>query len=183
VIRVNSQSGKGGVAYVLANKFGFELPRWLQIEFSRVVQSVTEASGQEIHSDEIWDLFNTHYLTNKKALSLENFSIEKKAGRETFNAKIDCFGEELAISGEGDGVLDAFVEALKQAVQLDFEILEYGEHALGQGADAEAVTYIQLKCEGRRYSGVAISKDIIASSLNALMGAAGQLLNEQRAAA
>ncbi len=183
VIRVNSQSGKGGIAYVLANKFGFELPRWLQIEFSRVVQGVTEISGQEIHPDEIWRLFNQHYLNSDKVISLENFSIEKAQGRETFNAKIDYFGEELDINGKGDGVLDAFVAGLKQAIQIDFEIMEYGEHALGQGADAEAVTYIQLKCDGRRYSGVAISKDIIASSLNAFMGAASQLLCEQRAAA
>jgi len=183
VIRVNSQSGKGGVAYVLANKFGFELPRWLQIEFSQVVQKVTEQSGQEIHPDEIWALFNQHYLNNEKVISLENFSIEKDQGRETFNAKLDYFGEELAISGEGDGVLDAFVVGLKAAIQIDFEIMEYGEHALGQGTDAEAVTYIQLKCEGRRYTGVAISKDIIASSLNAFMGAASQLLSEQQVAA
>jgi 2-isopropylmalate synthase len=183
VIRVNSQSGKGGIAYVLAHKFGCELPRWLQIEFSRVVQQATEVSGQEIHPDEIWNLFNQHYLDNNKVISLENFSIDKVEGRETFNAKIDYFGEELAITGEGDGVLDAFVVGLKQAINIDFEIMEYGEHALGQGADAEAVTYIQLKCDGRRYSGVAISKDIIASSLNAFMGAASQLLSEQRAAA
>lgn len=183
VIRVNSQSGKGGIAYVLANKFGFELPRWLQIEFSRVVQQVTEVSGQEIQPDEIWNLFNQHYLNSDKVISLENFSIEKAEGRETFTAKIDYFGKELAISGEGDGVLNAFVAGLKEAIKIDFEIMEYGEHALGQGADAEAVTYIQLKCEGRRYSGVAISKDIIASSLNAFMGAASQLLSEQRAAA
>lgn len=183
VIRVNSQSGKGGVAYVLANKFGFELPRWLQIEFSRVVQRYTEDSGQEIHPEQIWELFNQHYLSNKKALNLENFSIEKRDGRETFAASIDFFGKPLEISGEGDGVLDAFVEAMKQALSLDFEIMEYGEHALGQGADAEAVTYIQIKCEGRRYSGVAISKDIIASSLNAFIGAASQLLSEQQAAA
>lgn len=183
VIRVNSQSGKGGIAYVLANKFGFELPRWLQIEFSRVVQQVTEVSGQEIQADEIWNLFNRHYLNSDKVISLENFSIEKAEGRETFNAKIDYFGKELAISGEGDGVLNAFVAGLQKAIKIDFEIMEYGEHALGQGADAEAVTYIQLKCEGRRYSGVAISKDIIASSLNAFMGAASQLLSEQRAAA
>lgn len=183
VIRVNSQSGKGGVAYVLANKFGFELPRWLQIEFSQVVQKVTEVSGQEIHADEIWDLFNRHYLNNEKVISLDNFSIEKSEDCETFNAKIDYFGEELVISGEGDGVLDAFAVGLKQAINIDFEIMEYGEHALGQGADAEAVTYIQLKCEGRRYTGVAISKDIIASSLNAFMGAASQLLSEVRAAA
>jgi 2-isopropylmalate synthase len=183
VIRVNSQSGKGGIAYVLANKFGFVLPRWLQIEFSRVVQQVTEVSGQEIQADEIWDLFNQHYLNSDKVISLEDFSIEKAEGRETFNAKIEYFGKELAISGEGDGVLNAFVIGLKEAIKIDFEIMEYGEHALGQGADAEAVTYIQLKCEGRRYSGVAISKDIIASSLNAFMGAASQLLSEQRVAA
>lgn len=183
VIRVNSQSGKGGVAYVLANKFGFELPRWLQIEFSRVVQKVTEESGQEIHPDQIWNLFNSHYLNCDKVLSLEDFTIQKHEGRETFTARLDYFGKDLAISGQGDGVLDAFVEALKQAIKIDFEIMEYGEHALGQGADAEAVTYIQLKCEGRRYSGVAISKDIIASSLNAFMGAASQMLSEQAAAA
>lgn len=183
VIRVNSQSGKGGIAYVLSNKFGFELPRWLQIEFSRVVQRVTEVSGEEIQPDEIWNLFNQHYLNNDKVISLEDFSIEKSDGRETFTAKIDYFGEELAISGQGDGVLDAFVVGLKNAIKIDFEIMEYGEHALGQGADAEAVTYIQLKCEGRRYSGVAISKDIIASSLNAFMGAASQMLHEERVAA
>ncbi len=183
VIRVNSQSGKGGVAYVLANKFGFQLPRWLQIEFSQVVQKVTEDTGQEIHPDQIWDLFNKHYLNNKKALSLENFSIEKAEGRETFSATLDYLGKELAISGEGDGVLDAFVEAIKQAINIDFEIMEYGEHALGQGADAEAVTYIQIKCNNQRYTGVAISKDIIASSLNAFMGAASQLLVQEQAAA
>jgi 2-isopropylmalate synthase len=183
VIRVNSQSGKGGVAYVLANKFGFELPRWLQIEFSRIVQRVTEASGEEIKADEIWALFNRHYLTDTKVLSLEDFSIEKHEGRETFTAKLNYFGKELAMAGEGDGVLDAFVGALKQAIKIDFEIMEYGEHALGQGADAEAVTYIQLKCDGQRYTGVAISKDIISSSLNAFMGAASQLLSEQQDAA
>jgi 2-isopropylmalate synthase len=183
VIRVNSQSGKGGVAYVLASKFGFELPRWLQIEFSRVVQRYTEESGQEIHPDQIWRLFNQHYFSNDKVLSLEDFKIEKNQGRETFAATVDYFGRSLEINGEGDGVLGAFVEALKQSISIDFEIQEYGEHALGQGANAEAVTYIQIKCDGRRYSGVAISKDIISSSLNAFMSAASQLLSEQKKAA
>ena len=183
VIRVNSQSGKGGVAYVLAHKFGFQLPRWLQIEFSRVVQRATELSGQEIKPDSIWELFTQHYLSDDKVLSIDNYSIEKNAGRETFAATINCFGKPLSIHGVGDGVLDAFVKGLNDVIDVDFEIMEYGEQALGQGADAEAVTYIQLKCQGQRYSGVAISKDIIASSLNAFMGAASQLLREQRAAA
>mgnify|MGYP006182549873 CR=1 FL=1 len=90
---------------------------------------------------------------------------------KNFNAVVDYYGKQIAINGEGDGVFDGFVVGLKHAINIDLEIMEYGEHELGQGADAEAVTYIQLKCGGRRYSGVAISKDIIASSLNAFMGA------------
>ena len=183
VIRVNSQSGKGGVAYVLANKFGFQLPRWLQIEFSRVVQQKTEDSGGEINPDQIWDLFNKHYLESKKVISLENFKFEKQEGREFFTAQIDYFGKEIPISGQGDGILDALVEALKNSINIDVEIMEYGEHALGQGADAEAVTYIQIRYEDLRYSGVAISKDIVTSSINAFMGATSQLLSKQRLAA
>ena len=183
VIRVNSQSGKGGVAYVLANKFGFQLPRWLQIEFSRVVQKKTEDSGGEINPDQIWDLFNKYYLESEKVISLENFKLEKQEGREFFTAQIDYFGKEIPISGQGDGILDALVEALKGSINIDLEIMEYGEHALGQGADAEAVTYIQIRYEDKRYSGVAISKDIVTSSINAFMGAASQLLSEQKLAA
>ena len=183
VIRVNSQSGKGGVAYVLANKFGFQLPRWLQIEFSRVVQKRTEDSGGEINPDQIWDLFNKYYLESEKVISLENFKLEKQEGREFFTAQIDYFGKEIPISGQGDGILDALVEALKGSINIDLEIMEYGEHALGQGADAEAVTYIQIRYEDKRYSGVAISKDIVTSSINAFMGAASQLLSEQQLAA
>ncbi|MDG1179574.1 MAG: 2-isopropylmalate synthase [Gammaproteobacteria bacterium] len=181
VIRVNSQSGKGGVAYVLANKFGFELPRWLQIEFSRVVQSVTEQSGGEIQPESIWRLFNEHYLQSEKIVSLEDFSIQKNQGRETFSAMLDLSGKPVEIKGEGDGVLDAFIEGLKRALNIDFEVMEYGEHALGKGSDAEAVTYMQLKFGVRRFSGVAVSKDIISSSLNALMGAVSELLKETAA--
>ena len=176
VIRVNSQSGKGGVAYVLASKFGFELPRWLQIEFSRVVQWITENSGQEITPDEIWNLFESHYLEAGAVVRLDDFNIQKHQGRETFKATIDYADRKISLDGEGDGVLGAFAMGLKQALQIEFEILEYGEHALGQGVDAEAVTYIQLKVGADRYSGVAISKDIIASSLDALMGAVSRML-------
>lgn len=182
VIRVNSQSGKGGVAYVLASKFGFQLPRWLQIEFSRVVQKQAEESGQEISPDAIWTLFKEHYLETANPVRLDSFSMRRdnEGSRESFTAGINCFDEYLTVKGEGDGVLDAFVEALKAQTGVDFEIMEYGEHALGQGADAEAVTYIQLKDEKTRYTGVAISRDIVSSSLNALLRAASQLLSESR---
>ena len=179
VIRVNSQSGKGGVAYVLSSKFGFQLPRWLQIEFSRTVQKQAEDTGQEISPDTIWALFQQHYLQTQQPVQLESFSIEK-TDRESFTAKVRCFDEQLHIHGEGDGMMDAFVEAIKASTGIDFEIMEYGEHALGQGADAEAVTYIQLKKGAERYTGVAISRDIVSSSLNALLRAASHLLREAR---
>ncbi len=183
VIRVNSQSGKGGVAYVLASKFGFQLPRWLQIEFSRVVQKRAEDTGQEISPDTIWSLFREHYLGEGQPVRLDSFSMQRanENGRESFAAGIRCFDEYLEVKGEGDGVLDAFVEALKKATGVEFEIMEYGEHALGQGADAEAVTYIQLKRDATRYTGVAISRDIVSSSLNALLRAASQLISESQA--
>ena len=178
VIRVNSQSGKGGVAYVLQNKFGFNLPRWLQIEFSRVIQKEAEVTGQEISADKIWTLFQSTYLADQQAVKLDSFTFEKTGEREGFNATLNCWGKQMPISGEGDGVMDAFVEAVKQATDIDFEIMEYGEHALSQGADADAVTYIQLKSGVQRYTGVAISRDIVSSSLNALLRAAGQLIQE-----
>ena len=91
---------------------------------------------------------------------------------------LDLSGQSVEIKGEGDGVLDAFIEGLKRTLNIDFEVMEYGEHALGKGADAEAVTYMQLKYGLRRFSGVAVSKDIISSSLNALMAAVSELLKE-----
>lgn len=182
VIRVNSQSGKGGVAYVLASKFGFQLPRWLQIEFSRVVQKEAEDTGQEIAGDRIWALFREHYLNDEAPMSLEKFSIQKadRDGQESFQATIRSFDEMLDIAGEGDGVLDAFVEALRESTGAEFEIMEYGEHALEKGTDAEAVTYIQLKSGNSRYTGVAINRDIVSSSLNALLSATGYLLQDAR---
>ena len=183
VIRVNSQSGKGGVAYVLANKFGFQLPRWLQVEFSRVVQEVAEETGGEIQPDQIWELFNRHYLENEKVISLQNFSIERSESGEVFRGAVTCFGKRVQVTGQGNGVLDALVHSLRKVIQVDFEVMEYGEHALSQGIDAEAVTYIQIRSQGERYTGIAISEDIISSSLNALMSAVSQLLAEQRAAA
>lgn len=180
VIRVNSQSGKGGVAYVLQSKFGFNLPRWLQIDFSRVIQKEAETTGQEIAADKIWTLFKATYLNDQQSVILDSFNFSKSGERETFTASLQCFEQTLDISGEGDGVMDAFVEAIKAATDIDFEIMEYGEHALGQGADAEAVTYIQLKNGLQRYTGVAISRDIVSSSLNALLRAASQLIEESR---
>lgn len=179
VVRVNSQSGKGGVAYVMESKYGFQLPRWLQIEFSRTVQKAAEDSGQEISPDDIWELFKSEYLDLPSPLLLKGFSIEK-AERESVSGTIELEDEAFQISGTGSGLLEAFVDALEGTFGMELQILEYGEHALSQSSNADAVTYLQLKHEGKRYTGIAIDEDIVTSSVNALLNAVSQALHSRR---
>ena len=179
VIRVNSQSGKGGVAYVMESKYGFQLPRWLQIEFSCVVQKAAEDSGQEIAPDQIWELFQQQYLNLPSPLLLKSFSIEK-AEHETISGVIELDKEVFEVKGQGSGMLEAFVEAMESTFDMNLQILEYGEHALGQSANAEAVTYLQVKYKGRRFTGIAIDEDIVTSSVNALLNAVSQALQTRR---
>jgi len=179
VVRVNSQSGKGGVAYVMESKYGFQLPRWLQIEFSRVVQNAAEASGQEISPDQIWALFQEHYLELPSPLLLQSFSIEK-AAHETISGVIELDGQQFEVRGKGAGMLEAFIDAVQSTFGMDLQILEYGEHALSQRSNADAVTYIQLKCGDKRFTGIAIDEDIVTSSVNALLNAVSQALHARR---
>lgn len=179
VIRVNSQSGKGGVAYIMDSKYGFQLPRWLQIEFSRVVQEIAEDSGQEILPEKIWELFNNQYLELASPLSLKSFTIEKKE-QESISGLIELEGEEFEVYGTGSGMLGAFVNALQKTFDIDIQILEYGEHALGQSSNAEAVTYTQLKYQGSRYTGIAVHEDIVTSSVNALLNAVSQIMQARK---
>lgn len=143
VVRVNSQSGKGGVAYVMDSKYGFQLPRWLQIEFSRTVQKAAEISGQEISPDQIWELFKTEYLDLSSPLLLKSFSIEK-SDHETISGTIQLDNQEFEIRGEGAGMLEAFVDGLESTFDMELQVLEYGEHALSQSSTADAVTYLSL---------------------------------------
>jgi len=180
VIRVNSQSGKGGVAYVLDNEYGYQLPRWLQIEFSRVVQKAAEDSGQEISPKEIWQLFEQRYLSLPSPLVLKTFTIEKSGDKETVSASITLEGQEFHVHGQGSGMLAAFTDALQSTLDIEFQVQEYGEHALSQSSTAEAVTYIQLKYENERFTGIAINEDIVTSSVNALLNAVGQIMRARK---
>ena len=180
VIRVNSQSGKGGVAYVLDNKYGYQLPRWLQIEFSRIVQKAAEDSGQEISPEEIWQLFEQSYLSLSSPLILQTFSIEKSGDKETVSGTIDLEGQEFRVQGQGSGMLAAFSNALQSTLGIEFQVLKYGEHALSQSSNAEAVTYIQLKYNNQRYTGIAINEDIVTSSVNALLNGVGQIMHARK---
>ncbi len=179
VVRVNSQSGKGGVAYVMDSRYGFQLPRWLQIEFSRIVQKAAEESGQEISPEQIWKLFQQQYLNIASPLTLKSFSIEK-AEHESIKGVIELDGQEFEIQGEGAGMLEAFVDGLEHTFGMELQIQEYGEHALSQSSSADAVTYLQLKYENERFTGIAIDEDIVTSSVNALLNAVSQVLHTRR---
>src|SRR5204862_542637 len=142
VIRVNSQSGKGGVAYLLKADHGLELPRALQVEFSRIVQDWTDRTGKEASSPDIWTMFCQTYLGEGEVDLVEYRNFPDAHGR-TINATIMDRGDERIIEGQGSGPLDGFVDALRRAAIADLAVLAYHEHALGAGSDAQAAAYVE----------------------------------------
>ena len=172
IIRVNSQSGKGGVAYILQTDYQLDLPRALQVEFSRSVQEVTDTSGKEITSAEIWSLFERQYLEAKTPYEyLEHWSVPDThaSGRRRITANIREHGAERTIEGRGNGPIAAFVEGFKAATGIDVRVLDYHEHATGHGADATAVAYVEMEVDGgASLFGVGVAPSITGASLRAL---------------
>ena len=181
VIRINSQSGKGGIAYILDKDYGIQLPRWALIEFSAIVQADAEKSGEEISPEKIWRLFNDHYLEQTQGYKLTNYQVNYQQ-QEQIQVLIERKQQRCDIQASGNGALAAFVNGLAAEFKQQIEVLDYNEHALSKGAEAEAVCYIETKIAGKRYLGVAIDKDILTASLKALLCAFNQQLitEEQR---
>jgi 2-isopropylmalate synthase len=175
VIRVNSQSGKGGVAYIMKFEHGLDLPRRLQIEFSSVIQRLTEQSGTEITADQIWSAFESTYLMPTRPVALVGHSLITTApdtGATTLEANVRLEGGERWIKGHGNGPIAAFVDALGRDAGLATEITDYSEHALGEGADARAVAYVETKMPGGKTRwGVGVDANIVTASLRAVVSA------------
>jgi 2-isopropylmalate synthase len=182
VIRINSQSGKGGIAYVLERDYGLELPRWLQIDFSTVVQAFAEEQESEVGPEDIYQLFQQTYLSEDGRWGLGNYSVSREGGTDKLEAEL-INGGSHTIQGSGNGVVASFVEAMQTVTGKQIVLVEYSEHALSQSADAEAICYIQLNIEGERYCGVGRSHDIIQASLNGILGAINRLADSESAAA
>jgi 2-isopropylmalate synthase len=177
VIRVNSQSGKGGVAYVMATDYGFELPRRLQIEFSRTIQQIADETGKEISSEAIWEAFERDYLFEAEPLALlDHRSAEDQAGC-TIDATISVGGVTRALRGIGNGPIDAFVQAL-HSLGIAPRILAYHEHAVAAGADARAAAYVEVECDGVARFGVARDANIVTASLRAIVSAIDRIAKE-----
>jgi len=172
VIRINSQSGKGGIAYVLERDYGLQLPRWLQIDFSQAVQRHAEQSESEVSSAAIWQLFQDTYLSARRPWTLGNYQVNREDGVDRLQVQVlDESGRAEALTGRGAGVVSSFVDAMRRFSGRDIVLVEYSEHALSQSADAEAICYIQLNIDGARYCGVGRSGDIISASLEGILGA------------
>ncbi len=177
VIRINSQSGKGGVAYVLEADHGLRLPRGLQIEFSRAVQAVTDASEEEVSSKTLFDLFEREYQRAGGRFELVDHAESPLAGgRVEVRAKLRVDGKQRRVRGEGTGPIDAFVAALRSGCDIDVHVLDYSEHALGDGEDATAIAYVQVRdAEGRSSWGVGRRRSIVGASLDAVVGAVNRV--------
>lgn len=174
VIRVNSQSGKGGVAYIMKAEHGFDLPRRLQIEFSKTIQHITEDSGTEVSSTIIWDSFVQEYLPEKSAVQLISHELasDSTSGRTTITAQILVNDTHTTIKGEGNGPIDAFVRAVNAGLGAHIDVVDYAEHAMGQGSEATAVAYVETTDgEGNVRWGVGTDPNIISASLRAVLGA------------
>ncbi|WP_395684992.1 2-isopropylmalate synthase [Aestuariivirga sp.] len=180
VIRINSQSGKGGIAYILEKEHGIELPRRLQIEFSKVVQAIADGEGVEVPADRLWTAFESEYLEGNGRYGFVSHSASSDQGHQDVVAKITVDGKAKTILGHGTGPVDGFVDAIRKESGLAFDVADYREHAMGMGANATAVAYVELKMpDGSSLFGVGIDKNIVVASLKAVLSGVNRALKKQ----
>ena len=182
VVRINSQSGKGGVAYILQRNFGFHLPRWTQIDFSRVIQQEAESRQTELTSDDVISVFENTYL-NQSTLALQDYEIKNTAGSVSFTGSVRMGDDIIEVVGNGNGPLSAFINAISAKLNKNIHVINYAEHALTvesqspltqNNSDANAVAYLQLNIEGEIYSGIGTCSSTVSAMLKAALSALAQ---------
>ena len=177
IIRINSQSGKGGVAYVMEKEFGFELPKAMHKEFGRLINDLADTHKTEITPLQIRDAFFAEYITREQPVKLEHFRTTERDSQVKCDASIRYEGCIHKLNGTGNGPIDAFVNSLAAAALPPFELLTYSEHSLGKGAEARAVSYIQIKtARGLSFYGAGIDTNIELASIKAIVSALNRAL-------
>ena len=192
VVRINSQSGKGGVAYILQRNYGFNLPRWMQIDFSGVVQKQAESAARELQNDEILQTFESTYL-QQGAFELLDYSVNNKGGAVCFDGQVQMHDETINIAGKGNGPLSSFIDGIAQHTGKSIHVINYAEHAInpqhnsGDGIDddtnsdnktnANAAAYIQLNIDGDVYSGIGTCSSTVSAMLKGALSAFAQAAN------
>ena len=183
IIRVNSQSGKGGVAYLLERDYSLRLPRKLQIEFSRVIQKISDQTGREIRPAELWAAFEAEYLNQRSPLACIQYSESSSAGAVTISATVNDSSAEHGITGNGNGPIDAFVGAMNKEFGLDLRVVDYQEQAISKGASASAMAFIEIQFgESESVFGAGMNPNIVTASLDAILSAVNRALKLGRAA-
>jgi 2-isopropylmalate synthase len=182
VIRVNSQSGKGGIAYLLHAEYGLELPRRLQIEFSQAVQQVADLEGKELTASDLWALFEREYRLD--GTQVRHQSLDEIGGGLRLRADVSVAGSTVCVIGQGNGPVDAFVKGIAPFAGARVEVLDYHEHAIGSGAQARAAAYLELRIGDRGpMFGVGIDANIVSASMKAVLSGllrAGALSTQHR---
>jgi len=168
IVRINSQSGKGGVAYVIEQALGLQLPRWLQSEFSFIVQHQAEQKGCEILPAELVSLYKASYIEQTDHYRLLSFNIQHEQ-QDLLQAQLSTPQGNITVTGVGDGALAAFINALQTHFAIAIDIVHYDEHALSEGTDAKVICYIQLEINSSLKTGIASHSDIVSASLNAVL--------------
>jgi len=180
VIRVNSQSGKGGVAYLMKSEHALDLPRRLQIEFSQVIQRVTDTDGGEVTPEQMWEIFAAEYLQPRTPLALVGHESTTDDGEVEVRARVRVAGAEQTVSGRGNGPIAAFVAALAR-IGYEVRVLDYAEHALSSGGDARAAAYLEVTVGDRTLWGVGIDASIVTASLRAVLSAVNRASRRSQA--
>ena len=179
VVRINSQSGKGGVTHVLERDYGIELPRWLAVEFARIVQQDAEASGEEVTSQRIHELFEKHYLAPVPGWDLVRYEMEKEGPVVRLDATVGPPGQETRLNGAGHGAVEALAEALHASRGVEVRVSHFDEHAVEAGTEARAMAAVDVSVDGERSVGVALGEDTTAATLQAVLNAAGRRLGHE----
>ena len=171
IIRVNSQSGKGGVAYLMKTEHHLDLPRGLQIDFAQKVQAITDARGGELTADELMEAFDEHYLAVNEPFALVSYTHESGEEGDRLAARVRDNGEGVVVTGEGNGPIAALVHALEQRLGIEIDVREYHEHAMAKGEDATAAAYVEADIDDEAFWGVGIHPSIVTASLRAVVNA------------
>ena len=171
IIRVNSQSGKGGVAYLMKSEHHLDLPRGLQIDFAQKVQAITDARGGELTADELMEAFTEHYLGVTEPSTLVSYSHESGEEGDRLAARMRHDGEGIVITGEGNGPIAALVHGLEQRLGIEIDVRDYHEHAMSKGEDATAAAYVEADIDDEAFWGVGIHPSIVTASLRAVVNA------------
>jgi len=180
IIRINSQSGKGGIAYIMQQDYGLNLPRNLQIEFREAIQKITDEEGKELPSKRIYETFMDAYVHQHDArfkyVEHRSYPEEGHKGVRIVEATILDNGQETTISGRGTGPIDAFVNALSKHIGVEMSVADYSEHSMQRGSNAAAISYVEMEHPGGRLFGAGVNTNISAASLEAVVSAANRVL-------